>query len=170
MICSEAQHLIHLDAGGDLRTDERQRLASHLETCSGCGSYRDRMMSAMLALTSLRDAVEQPAETGTVRSSVWPSVRFELGRRKLRPASARRFNLSVAALSVCSLSLAVISIVQTMSSWGFQDLNSGRMGISIPAGLSAPLPAIANDKSTVVEDSPKSPTDANSSAPGLNKF
>lgn len=170
MICSEAQHLIHLDAGGDLRTDERQRLASHLETCTGCGSYHDRMTSAMVALTSLRDAVEQPAATGTVRSSVWPAVRFELGRRRLQPASARRFNLSVAALSVCSLSLAVISIVQTMSSWGFQDLNSRQTGISIPAGLSAPLPGAANDPSTAVEDSPKAPASANSAAPGLDEF
>ena len=115
MNCSDAKHLIHLDVGNDLRADEESHLASHMEQCADCRSYRGRMSSAMSALLTLRD---EPAITGgnAHGKSVWPALSLEIKRRTVSPRIARKFNLQVVALSVCSLSLAVVTMVQSLSS------------------------------------------------------
>jgi anti-sigma factor RsiW len=114
MNCSDAKHLIHLDVGGDLRTDEEQQLAGHLQHCAECQSWHAEMLGAMKTLLLLRDSATCEEELS--RASVWPAVSREISRRRATPAASRRFNLKVAALSVCSLSLAVVTIVQSLSS------------------------------------------------------
>lgn len=111
MNCSDAKHLIHLDVGNDLRTDEEQQLAEHMTGCGDCRAYHVEMSSAMGALLTLRDAAADNQQ-----KSVWASVYREIQKRRATPVQARRFNLQVAALSVCSLGLAVVTIVQSLSS------------------------------------------------------
>lgn len=113
--CPEARHLIHLDAGHDLRSDEEQQLASHMEQCGDCRAYHVGMSRAMSALLTLRDDPALPIE-GVKSRSVWPSLSREIARRSTSPRVARKFNMQVVALSVCSLSLAVVTIVQSLSS------------------------------------------------------
>ena len=114
MNCSESKHLIHLDVGDDLRAEEEQQLATHMEGCSDCRSYHAGMSRAMSALLTLRDEptiVVDSARTG----SVWPLLSREIKRRSAVPRVVRKFNLQVVALSVCSLSLAVVTMVQSLS-------------------------------------------------------
>ncbi len=111
MNCSDSKHLIHLDVGNDLRADEEQQLAEHMTSCSDCRAYHVEMSSAIGALLTLRDV-----DAGVEHKSVWASVSREIQKRRTAPALARRFNLQVAALSVCSLGLAVVTIVQSLSS------------------------------------------------------
>lgn len=111
MNCSDAKHLIHLDVGNDLRTDEEQQLAEHMTGCSDCRAYHVEMSSAMGALLTLRDTAADDHQ-----KSVWSSVSREIQKRRTTPVQSRRFNLQVAALSVCSLGLAVVTIVQSLSS------------------------------------------------------
>jgi predicted anti-sigma-YlaC factor YlaD len=112
--CSEMKHLIHLDVGDDLRAEEEHQLAAHMEQCSDCRSYHAGMSQAMNALLSLRD---DPAIAVGNRStkSVWPAVSRQIRRHSTSPRVARKFNLQVVALSVCSLSLAVVTMVQSLS-------------------------------------------------------
>lgn len=112
MNCSDARHLIHLDVGCDLRGAEEIQLSEHVTQCSECRSYRTGVARAMSALFAVRDDSPVPA-----MRSVWPKVSREIQRRLPVPAAARRFNLQVAALSVCSLSLAVVTIVHSLSSF-----------------------------------------------------
>ena len=113
--CSDAKHLIHLDVGDDLRCEEEQQLAVHMGQCGECRSYHASMSHAMSALLMLRD--DPLSETSGVGSkSVWPSLSREINRRNTSPRVARKFNLQVVALSVCSLSLAVVTMVQSLSS------------------------------------------------------
>ena len=113
--CSDAKHLIHLDVGDDLRSDEEQQLAVHMGQCGDCRSYHASMSSAMNALLTLRD--NPVTEVSGVNSkSVWPALSREINRRTTSPRVARKFNLQVVALSVCSLSLAVVTMVQSLSS------------------------------------------------------
>ncbi len=115
MNCSDAKHLIHLDVGDDLRSEEEQQLAVHMSQCGDCRSYHGSMSSAMSALLALRD--NPLAEVPSVNTkSVWPALSREINRRKTSPRVARKFNLQVVALSVCSLSLAVVTMVQSLSS------------------------------------------------------
>lgn len=114
MNCPEAKHLIHLDVGDDLRMEEEQQLATHMDQCVECRSYHADMSSAMSALLTLRDNPITAAES--VSKSVWPSLSREIDRRRTSPRVARKFNLQVVALSVCSLSLAVVTMVQSLSS------------------------------------------------------
>jgi predicted anti-sigma-YlaC factor YlaD len=116
MDCSDAKHLIHLDVGNDLRVEEELQLAEHMGRCGECRSYHAGMSDSMSALLVLRD--ETPVNSGRVAAlpSVWPAISREIQRRRVVPARARKFNLQVAALSVCSLSLAVVTIVQSLSS------------------------------------------------------
>ena len=115
MNCAEAKHLIHLDVGDDLRADEEKQLATHMEQCGDCRSYHAGMSSAMKTLLTLRD---DPALvlTSLKCGSVWPLVSREIARRRTSPRVARKFNMQVVALSVCSLSLAVVTMVQSLSS------------------------------------------------------
>ncbi len=113
--CAEAKHLIHLDAGDDLRVEEGQQLATHMQRCGDCRSYHAGMASAMSALLTLRDDPAMVADSLKSRS-VWPSLSREITRRNISPRIARKFNMQVVALSVCSLSLAVVTMVQSLSS------------------------------------------------------
>ena len=116
MNCSDARHLIHLDVGDDLRADEEQQLAGHMDHCAECRAYYAGMSSAMSALLVLRDVPSVLTDRDPSNESVWPTISREIQKRRTPPAKARKFNLQVAALSVCSLSLAVVTIVQSLSS------------------------------------------------------
>ena len=116
MNCADAKYFIHLDVGDDLRTDEEQLLAGHMERCAECRAYHAGMTSAMSALLSLRGTSAADLLTESAGQSVWSIVSREMTRRSTTPAANRKFNLQVAALSVCSLSLAVVMIVQSLSS------------------------------------------------------
>ena len=115
MNCADARHLIHLDVGDDLRTDEEQQLAGHMECCTECRAYHAGTASAISVLLSLRNTSSTDLHSETTGHSVWPAVSREIVRRRTSPAADRKFNLQVAALSVCSLSLAVVTIVQSLS-------------------------------------------------------
>ena len=115
MKCSDVKHLIHLDVGDDLRTEEQLQLATHMVQCGDCRSYHAGMSSAMTMLLTLRDDPAMAADSVNTKS-VWPSLSREIQRRKASPGVARKFNLQVVALSVCSLSLAVVTMVQSLSS------------------------------------------------------
>jgi len=115
MECSNARHFIHLDVGNDLRAEEQLQLATHMGQCGDCRSYHAGMSSAMTMLLTLRDDPAMVADSVNTRS-VWPSLSREIQRRKASPRVTRRFNLQVVALSVCSLSLAVVTMVQSLSS------------------------------------------------------
>lgn len=115
MECSDARHLIHLDVGDDLRVEEDAQLAEHMSSCSDCRSYHAGMSRAMSALIALRDSPSSGREESGEFRSVWPSLSREIQRRRVTPAKVQKFNLQVVALSVCSLSLAVVTIVQSLS-------------------------------------------------------
>ena len=113
--CSEAKHLIHLDVGNDLRAEEEQQLAAHMEQCGDCRSYHAGMLNAMSTLLTLRD--DPALAFDSLKSgSLWPSLSREIARRSTSPRVVRKFNMQVVALSVCSLPLAVVTMVQSLSS------------------------------------------------------
>ncbi len=116
MNCADARHLIHLDVGDDLRTDEEQQLTSHMAHCAECRVYHSGMTSAMRALLSLRGTSSAGSLHEPAGFSFWPSISREMFRRRTTPGASRKFNLQVAALSVCSLALAVVTIVQSLAS------------------------------------------------------
>lgn len=126
MNCSDAKHLIHLDVGNDLRADEEHQLATHMNQCAECRSYHSGMSQAMGALSILRDSSD---DIPAVSQSVWPALSAKIQRRNTSPASVRKFNLQIAALSVCSLCLALVTIVQSLSAFR----SSQEMGPYIPA-------------------------------------
>lgn len=123
MSCTDARNLIHLDVGNDLHAEEQSQLAAHMEQCSECRSYQGRMLSAMSVLSSLRD---EPSLIGgnATGNSVWPALSREIKRRSLSPRAVRKFNLQIVALSVCSLSLAVVTMVQSLSSMRNDDYSA----------------------------------------------
>jgi len=104
--------MILLNAGGDLYPDERTSLQRHLQDCDACSQYDASMQPVMSVLSHFRDTPEI-----SLPVSVWPSVRATIRLRSATYAAVplRRFNLQVAALAVCSLSLAAAVIVQTLS-------------------------------------------------------
>lgn len=116
MECSEAKKLSLLDAGGDLYVDEQAALQQHLRHCDACNSYAAGMVPVMSVLSSLRDT---PVTWQPI--SVWPAVGASIRLRSASVAPVRRFNLQVAALAVCSLSLAAVVIVQTLSTMRLAD-------------------------------------------------
>ena len=112
-ICSDARHLIHLAVGDDTQPDEETRLLGHLEKCSDCRSYHAGMVDAMHVLEQARDddSVDLPA------GAVWGGISQTVKSRRSRTSSMperRHFNGAVAALCACSLSLALITIVQRL--------------------------------------------------------
>lgn len=111
MKCSDARHLVHLEAGHDLFAEEQTALTAHLAECSPCSTYRDAMAPSTQALLALRHSM--PASP--VSPSVWPAISKAIQQRTAVSSMARKFNLQVAALSVCSLALAAVTIVQTLS-------------------------------------------------------
>lgn len=110
MNCTQARRLIHLHVGDDLTLTESQILESHLAHCPACCSQQARMLRPMAALHALRDAAPEPSP------SVWPSISSSILTQIRLHHTTRRFNLQVAAVSVCSLLLAVVTIVQTLQS------------------------------------------------------
>lgn len=155
MKCSEAKKLILLDAGGDLYAEEQTALRQHLHQCDACGTYAQGMIPVMSVLSSLRD---NPATCQPI--SVWPSVGAVLRQKSATAVPVRRFNLQVAALAVCSLSLAAVVIVQTLSTMRladerpqvlitpqFQSEPTEVRAVPVmmgPAGYSLPLPPSSN--------------------------
>ncbi len=113
--CTEAKYLIHLDVGDDLRADEGQQLSSHMEQCGDCRAYHAGMLQAMSTLLKLRDDPAIAFDSLNSKS-VWPSLSREIARRNTSPRVVRKFNMQVVALSVCSLLLAVVTMVQSLSS------------------------------------------------------
>ncbi len=132
MNCADSRHLIHLDAGGDLPAEDEQRLAGHMESCAECRAYSAGMVRAMSALHVLRDfapASVVVASAGAVPSAVsssagrkryaaadsaWPAIASRLPVRSRAVRSLRQFNARVVGLCVCSLALAVVTIVQNL--------------------------------------------------------
>ena len=154
MICADARHLIHLDAGGDLPLQEEHLLAEHMESCSECRSYNSGMVSAMSALHVLRDfdsaasglssgslsgSRNANASSGGRSSSVWADLSSRLPARTPAFSNRRQFNSRVAALCACSLVLAVVSIVQ--------NLPVNNYSASADFGMSSRLPAMAQPAS-----------------------
>jgi len=132
MKCSEARHLVHLEAGNDLYPDEQMTLSMHLAECPKCSNYRSGMSRSTDALLSLRN----PPLSLNVTSSVWPAISRAIQQRSSTTSIVRKFNLQVAALSVCSLSLAAVTIVQTLSAMRSVDESSyGLPTLAQPAAL-----------------------------------
>ena len=115
LTCDDARHLIHLAVGEDALPEEETRLAEHLHACSDCRSYHAGMMSAMHVLEQTRESL--PPEP--MPPSLWPAMADQLKVRQAQLRSTppgRRFNVSVAALCVCSLMLALVTAVQNLPS------------------------------------------------------
>ncbi|MFM7055807.1 MAG: anti-sigma factor family protein [Planctomycetota bacterium] len=110
MNCTHAKRLIHLHVGDDLTHAESQLLDTHLLQCPDCRSHHSALLRPMAALHALRDAAPAPLP------SIWPSVSISIRQQLSRHSNTRRFNLQIAAVSVCSLLLAVATIVQTLQS------------------------------------------------------
>jgi predicted anti-sigma-YlaC factor YlaD len=109
MKCKQAYTLIHLHCGSDLSPADASLLQLHLDQCESCQDWQQRMAAPMAALHTLRDAAPETPH------SVWPKVSLAIRSRLTHQPIARRFNLQVAAISVCSLLLAAATIVQTLS-------------------------------------------------------
>lgn len=120
MKCGDARHLIHLNAGNDLDPAEEHELAMHMEHCNECRAYHEGMSSAMNALHHLRDFGNSLAAStltdSSLRASSTGALLSRLPSRSPRIHPYRRFNGRVAALAVCSLALAVVTIVQALPS------------------------------------------------------
>lgn len=110
MNCTHARKLVRLDVGDDLTLAESQLLSQHLLLCPGCQNHRQSLLHSMAALHALRDTAPEPLP------SVWPSISSTILKQTTRQTAVRRFNLQVAAVSVCSLLLAAATIVQTLQS------------------------------------------------------
>jgi len=147
MKCSEAQYLIHLDVGDDLRADEVQQLATHMERCGDCRSYHAGMLQAMRKLLTLR--VDPAMAFDSLKSrSVWPSLSREIARRNISPRVVRKFNMQVVALSVCSLLLAVVTIVQSLSSMR-NDQDPTGFGPTLSVSHQSQSPSVHHDHDEV---------------------
>lgn len=155
MNCVDARHLIHLDAGHDLRPDEEHGLAGHMEHCAECRAYGSGMVDAMSALRVLRDFAADPVwqqsrETRTGVRSAWPGLASRLPVKRMATCTPRKFNTRVAALCVCSLALAVVTIIQNLPlssepQWSDGGLSAGAMFASPAAqsvGFSQMSPAV----------------------------
>lgn len=114
MNCADARHLIHLDAGNDLLAEEEHTLASHMERCADCRDYHSRMLKSMSALHVLRDFDSPTGASSKVRTTDWRSMAKALPARVRKMPVTRRFNIQVVALSVCSLAMAVVTLVQAL--------------------------------------------------------
>ena len=110
--CADARHLIHLAVGDDAQPEEERQLTEHLHSCSDCRSYHADMVGAMHAIERVRDEDDVEVPTGIV----WPAIASQLKsrRRVVSAPERRRFNGAVAALCVCSLTLAMVTAVQNL--------------------------------------------------------
>ncbi|MCP4170648.1 MAG: zf-HC2 domain-containing protein [Fuerstiella sp.] len=127
MKCVDARHLIHLAVGDDTLTEEERQLTEHLHCCSDCRSYHAGMVDAMHVIEQVRDEDVDDIPTG----KVWPTLEGRLqSRRSFESAPVqRRFNGAVAALCVCSLTLAMVTAVQNLPT---NDVESFGNPASIP--------------------------------------
>ncbi|MCP4787620.1 MAG: zf-HC2 domain-containing protein [Fuerstiella sp.] len=112
MKCADARHLVHLAVGDDTQPEEERQLTEHLHSCSECRSYHAGMVDAMHAIERVRDEDNVDIPTGVV----WSAIASQLkSRRSVNSApERRRFNGAVAALCVCSLTLAMVTAVQNL--------------------------------------------------------
>jgi hypothetical protein len=112
MKCADARHLTHLAVGDDTQPEEERQLTEHLHSCSDCRSYHAGMVDAMYVIEQVRDEDTDDIPTGFV----WPAIAEQLkSRRSVDPApERRRFNGAVAALCVCSLTLAMVTAIQNL--------------------------------------------------------
>lgn len=124
MNCTEAQKLIYLSVGGDIRSEEQSALGLHLRDCDACSTEQVSAVRAMDSLTSLRSV------DFSGRTSVWPAVLSGIRQTSCRSRTIRRFNLQVAALSVCSLAIALVTIVQTLTAMREDALISDRVQLA----------------------------------------
>lgn len=137
MKCSEARHLVHLEAGNDLHPEEQLTLSMHLGECLKCRNYRSGMERATRALRSLLC----PDAALHATPSAWPAISRAIQQRSSATSIVRKFNLQVAALSVCSLCLAAVTIVQTLSAMrSGDDSDYGVPALAQPAGVSTGAP------------------------------
>jgi hypothetical protein len=112
MKCVDARHLIHLSVGDDTLPEEEAQLSEHLHSCSDCRAYSAGMVDAMHAIEQTRDAVSDDIDDSP---SLWPSISGRIASRTVRAIPARKqFSGSVAALCACSLTLALVTIVQNL--------------------------------------------------------
>ncbi|MFN8707324.1 MAG: anti-sigma factor family protein [Planctomyces sp.] len=152
MNCADARHLIHLDAGNDLHSEEEHDLAGHMECCADCRSYHSRMLQAMSALQALRDFDTEVSVSGRglsegsrssssvkssgsgshrVSSDSWAALASRLPPRSRTRPVTRRFNMQVAVLSVCSLALAVVTTIQALPT-----ANTSLSSVAVPERMS----------------------------------
>ena len=110
--CADARHLIHLAVGDDAQPEEERQLTEHVHSCSDCRSYHAGMVDAMHAIERVRDEDDVDIPTGIV----WPAIASQLKSRRhvVSVPERRRFNGAVAALCVCSLTLAMVTAVQNL--------------------------------------------------------
>lgn len=129
LTCADARHLVHLAVGDDTLPEEDRLLTEHLHGCSDCRSYHAGMVDAMHAIEQVRDddSAEIPA------GAVWAAISHKVKtRRKVSVApERRRFNGAVAALCACSLSLALVTVIQNLP-----------MNSQDTAGIYSPLPVV----------------------------
>ncbi len=112
MKCVDARHLIHLSVGDDTLPAEEQQLSDHLHVCSDCRAYNAGTVDAMHVLQSLRD---DTPDNDPAPDSVWPAIADRIRSRSVQPARhVRQFNGAVAAVCACSLTLALVTIVQNL--------------------------------------------------------
>lgn len=110
--CTDARHLVHLAVGDDTLPEEEQQLAEHLHTCDQCRGYHADTVSAMQALERVRDDDSVDIPSGSVWSAISDTVKSR--RRTPIAPERRRFNGAVAALCACSLTLALVTVVQNL--------------------------------------------------------
>ncbi|MDG1896328.1 MAG: hypothetical protein P8J37_15605 [Fuerstiella sp.] len=122
MKCADARHLTHLAVGDDIQSEEERQLTEHLHSCSDCRSYHAGMVDAMHAIERVRDEDINDIPGGTV----WPAIADRLkSRRRVNSApERRRFNGAVAALCVCSLTLAMVTAIQNLPTNDVESLGS----------------------------------------------
>lgn len=128
--CANARHLAHLAVGDDTLPEEEKQLAEHLHACSECRAYHAGTMNAMHILQQVRDEDSVDIPAGAVWSAI--SERVKSRRQKQSVPEKRPFNGVVAALCACSLTLALVTVVQSLP------VNSQQ-----PAGVYAPAMGVS---------------------------
>jgi predicted anti-sigma-YlaC factor YlaD len=116
MNCEESRQLLRLDVGHDLRPQEQPALQKHVQRCAACLSYRKEMESVMAILSTARDSDPIVAADQGSGVSCWTRLNAAITERKRSRKSAQTFNGRVIALCVCSLLLAVGTVVQQLPS------------------------------------------------------
>ena len=112
MKCEDARHLIHLSVGDDTLPEEEARLSEHLHKCSDCRAYNAGMVDAMHAIELSRETISDEVVDSP---SLWPSIENRISDRIVQRQPVRKkFSGGVAALCACSLTLALVTIVQNL--------------------------------------------------------